>query len=164
MVKSERVDKPRGFFGEGASRTSVTTKQARQKEEKADAAAGRAWRSTVLVRRRGEVTLPTSLKLEYEGGTTQTIALVEGERGGVEGTALFAGAPVGEPWQGRFKRLELTSARRLVSATVDPEDRLALDVNRLNNARRAEPDSRAAARWGVRCVFWLQQLVALAGL
>ena len=51
-----------------------------------------------------------------------------------------------------------------MSATVDPEEQLVLDVNRLNNARRAEPDGRAAARWGTRLVFWLQQVLALAGL
>jgi hypothetical protein len=44
------------------------------------------------------------------------------------------------------------------------DDRLKLDVNRVNNARRAEPDTRAANRWGTRLVFWLQQLLALAGL
>jgi hypothetical protein len=51
-----------------------------------------------------------------------------------------------------------------VSATVDPEDHLKLDVNRLNNGRRVEPDGRASARWGSRFVFWLQQILALSGV
>jgi hypothetical protein len=37
-------------------------------------------------------------------------------------------------------------------------------VNRLNNARRSEPDTKAASRWGARIVFWLQQALALSGL
>ena len=37
-------------------------------------------------------------------------------------------------------------------------------MNRLNNSRRVEPDGRAAAHWGVRWVFWLQQLLAMVGL
>ena len=41
LVKSERADEPRGVFGAGAARTTVTTKQAREKDEQADAA-GRA--------------------------------------------------------------------------------------------------------------------------
>jgi hypothetical protein len=165
-VKSERVRQPRGHFGDGAARTSVTKQQAREKERQADAAGGRPWRSSVLVRRRGEVALPVSLRLEYEGGTAQTLSLIESEhRGaGAEQPALVADSGTGEPWSGRFKRIELTSERRLLSATVDPDDRLELDVNRLNNSRRVEPDGRAAARWGSRYVFWLQQLLALAGL
>jgi hypothetical protein len=154
LVRSERVAAPRGIFGEGQDRTSVTHKQAREKERRADEAGGRPWRSTVMVRRRGEVTLPVSLRLDYEGGTSQTLALVEREGAGSNG----------EPWRGRFKRLELTSEHRLVSAAVDPEGRLTLDVNRLNNARRSEPDGRVAARWGSRLMFWLQQLLALSGL
>jgi hypothetical protein len=168
LVRSERVGEPRGVFGAGAARTSVTKKQAREKERQADAAGGRPWRSTVMVRRRGEVTLPVSLRLDYEGGTTQTLALLEQEREGasVEQAGILAepDAQASEPWRGRFKRLELTSERRLVSASVDPEESLKLDVNRLNNARRVEPDGRASARWGSRHVFWLQQLLALAGL
>ncbi len=166
LVRSERADEPRGVFGAGAERTTVTTKQAREKEEQADARGGRPWRSTVMVRRRGEVTLPVSLRLVYEGGTTQTVALLEreGDGGSVEQAGILEGSTTSEPWRGRFKRLELTSERRLVSATVDPDDQLKLDVNRLNNARRVEPDGRAASRWGTRFVFWLQQVLALAGL
>jgi len=166
LVRSEQVDEPRGVFGAGAARTGVTKKQAREKERQAEAAGERPWRSTVMVRRRGEVALPVSLRLEYEGGARQTLALVEREREGasVEQAGILADARASEPWRGRFKRLELTSERRLVSATVDPEEHLKLDVNRLNNARRVTPDGRASARWGSRFVFWLQQILALSGV
>jgi Peptidase family M1 domain len=165
-VTSERIAEPRGVFGEGASRTIVTADAARAKEKSADEGAGRRWRSAVTVRRRGEVVLPTSLRLEYEGGAVQTITLAERDdtRAGVERLELPGGAQGAEPWRSRFKRLELTSEERLVSAGVDPDDRLKLDVNRLNNARRSAPDSKAASLWGARLVFWLQQLLGLAGL
>jgi hypothetical protein len=165
-VKSERVREPSGVFGEGDGRKTVTMKEARKKEAEADRLAGRPWRSTVIVRRRGELSLPTALRLEYEGGETQTVTLREHEPGGsdLENAPLVASAGAGEAWGGRWKRLELTGERRLVSATLDPEDRLVLDVNRLNNSRRVEPNGRAAAHWGARWVFWLQQLLAMVGL
>jgi hypothetical protein len=164
-VTSVQVEEARGVFGEGGAKKTVTKQDARQKDKEAEAAGRRSWRSTVMVRRRGEVVLPTTLRLEYEGGEAQTLPLVEGEpAGAVENTALApAGAP-GAPWRGRFKRLELTGAKKLVSATVDPEERLLIDVNRLNNSRRVESGSRASTRWGTRLVFWLQQLAGLAGL
>ena len=59
---------------------------------------------------------------------------------------------------------EVTRPYRLVAAVVDPEDRLVLDVNRLNNARRVRPDGQAAAYWGARVTFWLQSVLALVGL
>jgi hypothetical protein len=161
------VHEPRGVFGEDAARKTVTQEDARQKEKQAEAAGRHSYRSTVMVRRRGEVALPTSLRLEYEGGEAQTLPLVEGEpAGAIEGAVLApaSASTTGVPWRGRFRRIELTGAKKLVSATIDPDDRLLLDVNRLNNSRRVEPDSRAAARWGTRLVFWLQQLAALAGL
>jgi hypothetical protein len=165
-VRSERVREPSGVFDEGGAKKTVTAKEARKKERERDAAGGRLWCTTVLVRRRGAVVLPTSLKLEYEGGPAQTIALHahEHEGAGIEAPPLVGGGKEAEPWLGPWKRIELTGEHRLVSATLDPEDRLVLDVNRLNNSRRVEPDGRAAAHWGVRWVFWLQQLLAMVGL
>jgi hypothetical protein len=165
-VRSERVREPSGVFGEGKARTTVTAKEARKKEDAKDDAGGRPWLTTVLVRRRGAVVLPTSLRLDYEGGPPQTIALGARERDGgpVEAPPLVgAGEPV-EAWLGPWKKIELVGPHRLVSATLDPDDRLVLDVNRLNNSRRLEPDSRASAHWGARWVFWLQLLLAVAGL
>jgi hypothetical protein len=165
-VTSERAEEPRGVFGEGQARKTVTLEEARKKEEGADEAGTRRWRSKVTVRRRGEVALPTSLRLEYQGGSVQTLALTEREDAGagVERVELLQGGQGSEPWRGRFKRLELTSEKRLVSASVDPDDLLKLDVNRLNNARRSEPDSKAASLWGARLMFWLQQLLGFSGL
>lgn len=164
-VRSERVREPQGVFGEGEARWTIGAEEARRKEKDADGKGGRAWRSTVLVRRRGEVALPTSLRLEFEGGEARTIALLEGEPSfDLEAAALGGARAATAAWRSRWKRVELTGEKRLLSATIDPEDRLVLDVNRLNNARRVEPDGRAAARWGVRWIFWLQQLLGAVGL
>lgn len=165
-VRCERVRVPRGVFGEGDARTTVTEKEARQTEREKEKAGGGPWRATVLVRRRGAAALPTSLRLEYEGAPPQTIALHARAYPGaeIEGAPLLRDDEAGEPWLGPWKRIELVGEHRLLSATLDPEDRLALDVNRLNNSRRVEPDGRAAAHWGARWVFWLQQLLAVVGL
>jgi hypothetical protein len=107
------------------------------------------WRSTVLVRRRGEVVLPVELELRYEGGRVSRLPLREVD---------------GAPWSGRWRRIERVERERLASASVDPDDRLVLDVNRLNNARRLHADSRAADHWGARWLFALEQVLAGLGL
>jgi hypothetical protein len=165
-VRSERVREPSGVFGEGEARTTITATEARKKEREKDDAAGRPWRTTVLVRRRGAVVLPTSLRLDYDSGPPQTIALRAREYDGtqVEAPPLVGAAESAEPWLGPWKKIEIVGPHRLVSATLDPDDRLVLDVNRLDNSRRVEPDNRAAAHWGVRWVFWLQQVLAAVGV
>ena len=147
-VRSERVPEPRGILGDGPDAKALSAKDAAAKEKRSED--GRPWRSTIVVRRRGEVSgLPVRLQLAFDGGAKETFALED--------------AP-GKPWTGRWTRVERTGPKRLVSATVDPGDTLVLDVNRLDDGRRVTPDGRAAARWGTRFIFWLQQALALAGI
>jgi hypothetical protein len=150
-ARSERVAEPRGLLEDGRSARFVSEREAKRIEREKDAAgAGRPWRSTVVVRRRGEVAgLPVVLRLSYEGGAHEDVPLED--------------AP-GRAWTGRWKKIERTGDKRLVSATVDPDGTMVLDVNRLDDGRRTRPDGRAAAAWGTRLVFWLQQALALAGM
>jgi hypothetical protein len=55
-------------------------------------------------------------------------------------------------------------AEKLVEVVVDPDGKLALDVSRMNNSRRVEPDRRAAALWTVRLLGIAQRLLAGFGL
>lgn len=148
-VRSERLSEPRGFFGEGARQKRVEEKEAAERERRLDRSGGRRWRSIVVVRRRGAVALPSVLRLEYEGGQTETMPLTDADGG---------------PWLGVWKRIELVRDRRLAAARLDPEGLNALDANRLNDSLRSRPDGRAAGRLGRRWVFWLQQLLGLVGL
>jgi hypothetical protein len=97
----------------------------------------------VLVRRRGEVVLPVDVELQFEGAP-----------------------PERRRWDGRDRwvRYDLTGPHRLVAAVVDPDETLALDVNRLNNARRTEPDPLTGAYWGARLTFWFQAMLGFVGL
>jgi hypothetical protein len=131
-VATERVQKPEGHL-----------------DHSQPAAGPEQWKSTVLVRRRGEVVLPVELELRYEGGRRERLPLREAD---------------GSPWSGRWRQLERVSRERLASASVDPDDRLVLDVNRLNDARRVKADNRAADRWGARWLFALEQILAGLGL
>ncbi len=97
----------------------------------------------MLVRRRGEVLLPVDVELRFEGGARDRRA-----------------------WDGqdRWIRYRVTRPERLLSAHVDPDGKLALDVDALNDAKRVEPDGRASAQWTARGLFWVQQLLAFVGM
>jgi hypothetical protein len=128
---------PRGILGDGAAATlSLPEAEATDEEDEGP------WRSQVTVRRRGTIALPVEVELQFEGGRTER-----------------------RTWEGleSWVRVDVTGPDRLVSAVVDPDDLLVLDVNRLNNARRVEPDHRTADYWGARLAFWFQTMLGVVG-
>jgi hypothetical protein len=96
----------------------------------------------VTVERLGEVRLPVEVLIEFADGTRKR-----------------------ETWDGkdRWMRFRYPGGPKVVHAVVDPEGRLALDVNPTNNAWRDEQGlaRRAAAKWSARYLFWLQNLLEL---
>jgi hypothetical protein len=134
-VRTERRLPPRGTPGERAA--------ASPEGDEDTPGDGESWRSVVQVRRRGEVVLPVEVELQFEGAP-----------------------PERRRWDGRDRWVsyEVSGPRPLLAAVVDPDERLVLDVNRLNNARRVRPDHRTAAYWGARATFWLQLMLSLVGL
>ena len=93
-------------------------------------------RSTVVVRRYGDGIFPVDLIVRFADGSSAR-----------------------ENWDGRDQWKAFTFDRRVevVSAEVDPEQVLALDVNRANNSRLAQPEAgRAATRWAAGWIVWLQ--------
>jgi hypothetical protein len=101
------------------------------------------YRSEVVVERRGDVRMPVDVVITFDDGSVTR-----------------------EAWDGidRWYRIDITSTHQAAYAVVDPDDKLPLDVNRLNNSRMSTPATRGtirlAGRWGV----WLQgALLALNG-
>jgi peptidase M1-like protein len=143
-VETEKVKEPRGVF---------------EKDERLEAAAGGPvrpsppaktadpsggpWQSTVLVRRRGEIALPVEVELRFEGGATDR-----------------------RSWDGRERwvRYQVTRPERLLSASVDPDGKLALEADALNDARRVDGDAHASVWWASRFTFWAQQALAFVGM
>jgi hypothetical protein len=101
------------------------------------------YENTVVIRRLGGMTVPVEIAVTFAGQPPERVA-----------------------WDGRdeWKKLTLRRPFRIESAQVDPDRRLLLDVNWLNNAKRLTPDHRVAAKWTARWVFWLQNVLRLVGV
>lgn len=102
------------------------------------------YRSEIIVARRGDIRLPVEIAVTYDDGSETR-----------------------EVWDGstRWYRIVVTSTHQATAARVDPDGKLPLDANRLNNSRLRTPGTRGivrlAGRWGV----WLQAaLFALTGI
>jgi len=102
------------------------------------------YRTEVVIERRGEVRMPVDIVVTFDDGSQTR-----------------------EVWDGidRWYRIDITSTHQGAIAVVDPDDKLPLDVNRLNNSRMRTPATRGVIRLAGRWGLWLQgALLALSGL
>jgi len=94
------------------------------------------FRSIVVVRRFGEATFPVDVRVTFD----------DGER-------------VTEHWDGvdRWKSYSYVRPASVVSAEVDPQRVLLLDVNYTNNSKTLHPStSKASTKWSLKWMVWLQ--------
>jgi peptidase M1-like protein len=135
-VDSARLSPDRGVLEGPEGRKTVTARDAEKAEED-----GALYRSTVQLRRLGEVSLPVEVTLRFDGGAPPEKRIFE----------------PGARWaRWRYERKE-----RIVSAEIAPRP---LDLDRLNDSRRVEPDRRAATRWSASLLFFVQQAIAFLGM
>ena len=95
--------------------------------------------TTVTLRRRG-VAVPQVLVVRFADGSAETVR-----------------------WDGadHWKRFTWVRPARVISAELDPQRLHYLDVNKLDDSRTIDPDSRASRRWGAELAALFQALVAL---
>jgi hypothetical protein len=98
-----------------------------------------AYRTTVVVRRLGDGVFPVDVRVRFEDGSE-----------------------VRETWDGRgaWQLFQFERPSRAVSAEVDADRVLLLDVARTNNSRSLAPRNDAAAtHWARQWMVWLQDLL-----
>jgi hypothetical protein len=100
------------------------------------------WESVVVVRRMGEAVWPVDVEMTFEGGHVfRTV------------------------WDGKDRWIRYrATGPKLLAARVDPDRKLLLDVNLLNNGLTVESDARAADRWSMRLRFWAQNALEFFAL
>ncbi|MGD9763835.1 MAG: M1 family metallopeptidase [Candidatus Binatia bacterium] len=110
-------------------------------EEPVPSAAAPQYRGEIVVQRRGELRLPVDILVAYDDGSETR-----------------------ETWDGhaRWYRIDVTGTRRVAYARVDPDDKLPLDANRINNSRMREPGTRGVWRLACRWGMWLQGLLMVS--
>ncbi len=105
--------------------------------------AGQEFSTRVLVSRLGEVSLPVTVEVVFADGTRMR-----------------------DHWDGvsRYKRFTFTGRSQAISAQIDPDHIIALDLNVLNNSRTLSPSTTAVNTFFVRVLFWIQSLFQLVSL
>ena len=121
--------------------------------------------SVVTVRRYGDARLPTTVWIGLEDGKTVRRLrwdLDDRVRPADGGPEVATVVPPAER-QYRWTKIRLRGPSGVAWATTDPERRVSLETNRLNDGRRAKPDRRAADRVAIRALGWVEQGTTFSG-
>jgi hypothetical protein len=96
----------------------------------------------VIVHRRGDFVFPVEVEVTFEDGHAER-----------------------RRWDGRdrWRRFVFAHPAPLRSATVDPDAKIPLDVDLLNNGRYRRPERAPARRMQLGLAFILQSLLGLVG-
>lgn len=139
---TRRVPEPHGVFDAPQGRRTVTRKEARTREGELAKAGKQAWESVVVVRRRGEAFFPVEVAFKFEGRAAER-----------------------HTWDGRdrTKTFRFVRPEKLEWVDVDPERKISLDANWLNNGRRLTPDRRVSTTWTARWLFLVQHVMLWLG-
>ncbi|MFQ5742223.1 MAG: M1 family metallopeptidase [Acidobacteriota bacterium] len=144
---SRPVEPPRGRFRRHGEWVMVKGKPDAQepdaKGQEGENAATQYY-SRVVVQRLEDFVWPVEVRLHFEDDSEVT-----------------------EQWDGRQRlhRIEHTRPSALAWAVVDPDNKLPLDIDRLNNSRVLHPDPAPRRRWALQWLFWMANvLFAASGL
>jgi len=152
-VFTREIEKPRGFdFTMNPADTAATDEDEKssddeKKDEKktSDSASGdssakeqKMYESGVHVRRLGDFTFPVEVLVKFDNGEE-----------------------IREPWDGKelWKKFRYEKPAKLVSAAVDPDKKVWLDVNLINNSKTVESHALGANKLAARWRFWMQFLL-----
>jgi len=96
------------------------------------------YESTVSVRRLGDFKMPVEIAVVFENGET-----------------------IREHWDGQelWKKLRYVKPVRLKYATVDPDNKIPLDINITNNSKTVEKQRLGVNKLSARMLFWMQFLL-----
>lgn len=143
-VRTTEVKEGKGYDFEMATTakdTSLTNGHVRNdRAEDSVAAKGKTkfYTSEVFVRRLGQFKFPVEMVATFENGEK-----------------------VRETWDGQdtWHKFSFVKPTKLASATIDPENKIVLDLNYTNNSKMVEPSSLGVNKLSARYLFWMQFLL-----
>ncbi len=94
--------------------------------------------SKVEVQRKGDWVFPVEILVTFEDGSTQIL-----NWSGEEGTKIF----------------EFSGNLKIVSAQIDPQQKIGLDIDWNNNSLTLKPEKSPCWKYAVKAIFWVQNLL-----
>ncbi len=132
-VRSTKMAAPNGFDYTRSTATDTGSVNA----EPAPSDTGSLFLTDVYVRRLGSFMFPVETEIVFANGEK-----------------------IREHWDGKelWKKYRYIKPTKLVSATVDPDNKIPLDVNLTNNSKTLEPQAAGINRTAAGFLYWIQAL------
>lgn len=99
--------------------------------------------NSVRVDRKGEMILPTEIEIIFTDGTKKII-----EWNGLDRSKLF----------------EFESTSQILSAEIDPEQKIYLDIDFNNNSYTSQPETSVLWKYALKTIFWAQNILQSVGM
>jgi hypothetical protein len=133
-IENNLIPEPLGFFDS----TKDCIKPSASKDAKKA-----IYQSKVIVFRLGEFYVPQEVAITFDDGTT-----------------------VVEQWDGKGRSYEwvYNGAKKIVSAEIDPNLKISLDKNWINNSYTVKPNTTGFTRYFAGMVSWLQSMMVTASV
>jgi hypothetical protein len=138
-ISSKRIPKePLGIFGNPLEQRKEDTIETRSSDTEDSVDVEPLYKNKVIVSREGEVIFPIDILIKFKNGEEKL-----------------------EYWDGeaRYVVYEYESESSVISAEVDPERKVWLDVNFLNNGKTVISSSAPVMKYSTRYFFWMQNLL-----
>jgi aminopeptidase N len=103
-----------------------------------DGSGGSTALSKVEVQRKGDWVFPVEVLVTFEDGTAQTMHWT-----GEEGAKVF----------------EFRGGPKVISAQIDPQHKIGLDVDWNNNSMTLQPETAPLWKYAAKTVFWVENLM-----
>jgi hypothetical protein len=130
--------KPLGIFGNPLKKVSEDSIEIAESTNDSTSKEKTIYKNKVIIAREGEVVFPVEILIKFK-----------------DGEEIF------EKWDGKDRYIvyEYESEKKLISAEVDPERKIWLDVNFLNNGKTIKSNKAAIYKYSTRYLFWMQNLL-----
>jgi hypothetical protein len=134
-IRSTEIKVPRGEFGSAGTGGEQGLDDAKKGE---DTGAIKLYKNEVTIVRKGELVFPQEILVAFEDGEE-----------------------IRETWDGkdRWMRFEYVRPTKLKMARIDPENKVPLDVDQMNNSRLMEPEKTPLLRHALGAMLAFQKFL-----
>jgi hypothetical protein len=138
-ISSKNISKkPLGVFGNPLEEVNDDSTAETDFDEDSSDEENTMYINKVIIAREGEVIFPVEILIKFQDGEE-----------------------IWEMWNGedRYIVYEYKSENKVISAEVDPERKIWLDINFLNNGKTIKSNKAATFKYSTRYLFWMQNLL-----
>jgi len=134
---------PAASYEEGILGDELVLPEKSENEDEEEEGEEALYHATVVFRRVGEVIFPMETLIEFSDGRI--------ERG---------------TWDGRdrVQVVRFVGPAKVVRAVIDPDHKVPLDVDPINNSLRFEENEKLVNKYSLKGLFWMQSLLQLFGI